>query len=938
MPHLDPDLWVRLQKQFNQLADATQAERAARLAELQHSDPELATELSALLDADAKVEQLETLTRRVTGAVRQMASEVETGDKQPAWIGDYRVTGTLGSGGMGVVYLAEQESPRRTVALKVIRSFGGGTAVRRFQREAQLHGRLQHPGIALVHEAGLAAERDADGKEFGPPRPFFVMEYVRGEPVNSFVQSHHLDVTQRVEIMAKICDAIEHAHSRNVIHRDLKSANVLVGEDGNPKVLDFGIARAVDRDGLATTFTAVGEVVGTLPYMSPEQVSGSAQAATPQSDIYALGVVFFEMLTGRRPLDLAGRSLPEAVRIVTTDEPTRLGSIDRALRGDLETIVGRCLEKDPRRRYQSAGALAADLRRHLEHRPIEARPASTFYQISKFTRRHRPLVVGASTAFVALLAATVVSIVMAVKAENARAEMEKQLNQTRAENTRSVQGFNFLRTLITSADPTLNGGQDPTVREMVRRAVDELETSTEEDAQVTGQLARFIGYTLFRIGDLEPAERVLRQSVELLRKHDPTAWQPEERLVESLLSLADVLDAQGRSEEALVLLDEAVALRDATTRRIALEREPRADPSQVRADEQAEPFLNVALRSQGLVLHALGRYAEAERALDRACEMERTLVGMGWARKGSLATTLMCRARTKLTLGQAVSAVSDLRTALELQRASSGEESFLTQTVRNQLGLALLDLGNYGEALQVLERAKKYRKLGLPRDHYETAMTDLLLAKAKGMAGFGVEGLTLAAPAAETIKHVHQAAAPNCHRADIIVGELQIATGDFQGALDRADARLKVIWSKLKPNLLAIAEAELIRAQAHRQMGHLDSAMQSATEAVEDARKAVGERHLMTLAARQELALVQRAAGNLTGAGQELRAVVKDAREALAANHPVIAIALVHLAEVELALGDSSAAALLASQAEEIFTKHVDLAPSLSERATALQK
>ncbi|MBL9140954.1 MAG: serine/threonine protein kinase, partial [Phycisphaerae bacterium] len=260
MPTPDSERWGELQRLFHELVDAVPAIRDERLAALARTDAALAREARELLECDARGSEAEALTARMNDAVARVAADLDgAGEVRPAWIGDYRITGTLGSGGMGVVYLAEQESPRRTVALKVIRAFGGAGAVRRFHREAELHGRLQHPGIALVHEAGMAAERNAQGQDMGPARPFFAMEYVSGEPITAFVQRHKLGTDARVEIVAKICEAIEHAHSRGVIHRDLKSANVLVDDQGNPKVLDFGIARAVERDQATTLQTAVGE-------------------------------------------------------------------------------------------------------------------------------------------------------------------------------------------------------------------------------------------------------------------------------------------------------------------------------------------------------------------------------------------------------------------------------------------------------------------------------------------------------------------------------------------------------------------------------------------------------------------------------------------------------------------------------------------------------
>src|SRR5262249_44970144 len=264
-------------------------------------------------------------------------------------IGHYRILRELGAGGMGTVYEAEQDNPRRSVALKVIR---GGLAapalIKRFTHEAQILGRLHHPGIAQIYEAGLTEEG----------QPYFAMELIRGLSLDRYVRNHSLDVPARLGLFAKVCDAVTHAHEQGVIHRDLKPGNILVDETGQPKVLDFGVARATDADLQTTTGrTEIGQLIGTLSYMSPEQVTADPAALDPRSDVYALGVLLFELLADRLPYRVEHLPLPEVVRVILEQEPSRLGSINRRFRGDVETIVAKALEKDKARRYASAGEL-----------------------------------------------------------------------------------------------------------------------------------------------------------------------------------------------------------------------------------------------------------------------------------------------------------------------------------------------------------------------------------------------------------------------------------------------------------------------------------------------------------------------------------------------------------------------------------------------------
>ncbi len=337
----------------------------------------------------------------------------------PARIGPYRVARVLGEGGMGTVYLAEQDAPHRAVALKVIRSdLATPELLRRFDREAEVLGRLQHPAIAQIYQAGTA-----DGP--GGPAPYIAMEYVEGVPVTEHPLARAA-VRDRLRLFIEICDAVHYAHQRGVIHRDLKPGNILVDAAGRPKVLDFGVARLASIDRRDTIATEFGQVLGSLPYMSPEQVAGDPLELDVRSDVYALGVVLYELLTGRLPLALHRRSLPDALRVILSEEPAPLGTAAPALRGDLETIGAKALAKEKERRYDSAQALAADVRRYLANEPIAARPPSAVYQLRKFARRNRALVAASVVAVAALVAGTVASSSQAVRASRAQRVAESE--------------------------------------------------------------------------------------------------------------------------------------------------------------------------------------------------------------------------------------------------------------------------------------------------------------------------------------------------------------------------------------------------------------------------------------------------------------------------------------------------------------------------------
>ncbi len=330
----------------------------------------------------------------------------------PSHIGRYRIIRLIGEGGMGAVYQAEQEQPRRTVALKVIKSaWASPELVRRFEQESEALARLQHPGIAQVYEAGAADTESG-------PQPYFAMEFIHGQPLCEYAAAHHLSTRARLEIMVRICDAVHHAHQRGIIHRDLKPGNILVDETGQPKILDFGVARITDADAQATRQTDLGQLIGTLAYMSPEQVLADPLELDTRSDVYALGVILYELLADRLPYTLSHK-LHEALQTIREADPAPLSSISRNYRGDIETIVAKALEKDKTRRYNSAADLAADIRHYLDEEPIAARRPSTAYQLQKFARRNRALVAGVAAVFVVLVAGIVASTWQAVRANRA---------------------------------------------------------------------------------------------------------------------------------------------------------------------------------------------------------------------------------------------------------------------------------------------------------------------------------------------------------------------------------------------------------------------------------------------------------------------------------------------------------------------------------------
>jgi len=440
---------------FDQVADLAPQQRAPILSERCEGDPQLRALVERLLAIDdSQADGL--LHRPACGALG--GDEFDAAEPLPERIGRYVIVRRIAEGGMGIVYEARQEYPKRAVALKVIRSpLATRDVRRRFEHESEMLGQLQHPGIAQIYEAGVAELASITGRTIR--QPYFAMELIRGEPLTAYARHNELGTRQRLELLAKVCDAVQHAHQKGLIHRDLKPANILVDESGQPKILDFGVARATESDVEAVTLhTDVGQLIGTIPYMSPEQVTGDARQLDTRSDVYSLGVTMYELLSRKLPHDVSGRSIPEAARTIRDTEPAALSSIDRTLRGDVQTICAKALEKDKTRRYQSAAALAEDIRRYLRGEPIEAKRDSALYVLRKQVARHRAAFAAGVAILLLLAMSSVVAWSLYVQADVAATAAQERLwvsllDQARAkrQTTRAGRRFDALDAIARAA-------------------------------------------------------------------------------------------------------------------------------------------------------------------------------------------------------------------------------------------------------------------------------------------------------------------------------------------------------------------------------------------------------------------------------------------------------------------------------------------------------
>ena len=700
--------WDRVKQLFNDSLELDPPDRADFLAERCGLDQDLRAEIEALLASHCEARGfLQTPAELDTNSMSDAVAASLVGQS----LGGYTIRRVIGRGSMGIVYLAEQDDPPRTVALKVVNpGLTSARLLRRFEHETQILSRLRHPGIARIYEGGTA---DTDhGKQ-----PYFAMEFIDGLALMDYAAHHNLNTSQRLGLLGKVCDAVQHAHMNSVIHRDLKPANVLVDRSGQPKVLDFGIARMTDSDVQATTIrTQVGHLLGTIPYMSPEQITGDPANVDTRSDIYALGVVGYELLADRLPHDLRSRTVPEALRVMTEEDITPLSAIDRAFRGDLDTIFGKALARDKAERYQTALDLSNDIRRYLRSEPILARPPSTGYQLRKMLLRHKLPFAFATVLFI-VLAGSALSLWIqsreiglqrdkAVLAE--RLAEERLLGMTdahrqRDNEARKAEEINrFLQGMLASADPTREG-RHVTVLEVVDQAAARVGHELEGHPDVEAAVRSTLGTTYQSLSQYDQAEEQFREVVALYEQR-PGPRRLE--LAEGMDKLAAVLSAKAEYKEAEKFYRDALAIR-----------------REVLGNEH--PQLTTSLNELATFFHNSGNMKAAEPVVQEALRLHREIIDSGQA---LIQVDLSGLAGYLFIQGNYDEAMVLYRDTLDMRRKLLGHDHPLV--AEDLIGLAgLLDWrGEKAQAVRYLREALQLQRRHLGERHVEVADTMCTLA------------------------------------------------------------------------------------------------------------------------------------------------------------------------------------------------------------------
>ncbi len=758
--------FARLKEILASALNLPEAERPAYVASACSGDPALREEVDRILAGDPARHAV--LRSEGLGDLlgRALPTETPLAEAKPLErIGPYRIVEPLGEGGMGAVYLAEQEEPiRRRVALKLVKAgLDTRSVLARFESERQALAVMDHPHIARIFDAG-ATERG---------RPYFVMELVRGEPITDYCDRRGLSTRARLELFTSVCRAVQHAHHNGVIHRDLKPSNILVAEaDGEPvpKVIDFGIAKAASAPPAEGTLaTQRGQLIGTPEYMSPEQTESGALDVDTRTDVYSLGVVLYELLTGARPFDperLRSAGPAELQRIIREEEPpkpstkvsaggaragevatrnaTDVRALARQLRGDLDWIVLKAMEKDRARRYETANGLALDIERHLRDEPVLARPPSAAYRLRKFAKRHKVGVAVASAVVFGIVSAAVGLTYALFESNRQRALAERARDESEAVTA-------FLSKMLAAADPR-ERGRDTPVGDLLDAASASIGSEFVGAPLVEAELRATMGSAYRALGDYAAAEENLARAVETQRR---SLGREHPKALSTMNTLGILRGQQGRFAEAESLHAEVLGIQ----RRVFGDDHPETLESMtnlaaVLSDEgrrgEAVPLMRGAVeglrRTLGeedrVTLGAmsnlanlytdLGRVAEAESLQIRTLAVSRRVRGDDHP---ETLTTMNVLAALYIAQRRHAEAEPLLEALVAARRRMLGDDHPETLTAMNNLASLYFDVGRFGESTALHREIHETRRRVLGEEHIHTLVSMSNLGDAQTHAG-----------------------------------------------------------------------------------------------------------------------------------------------------------------------------------------------------------
>ena len=711
---------------FTEALQLPRAEREAYLDRACSGDNKLRGKVNALLNANDSVgDFLEDSPRPIS---RQSESEVSAGEKPGDRIGHYKLLQQIGEGGCGVVFMAEQAEPvRRRVALKIIKpGMDTKSVIARFEAERQALALMDHPNIAKIFDAGAT--------ESG--RPYFVMELVRGIKITEYCDQHSLTAEERLRLFVQVCQAVQHAHQKGIIHRDIKPSNILVTQteqsDTLPVIIDFGIAKATTNQQLTdkTLFTAFEMLIGTPAYMSPEQAALTSVDVDTRTDIYSLGVLLYELLTGSTPFDtteLLKAGLDEIRRVIREQEPvrpsTRLSELTnadlttvarsrhseppaliRTVHGDLDWIVMKAMEKDRTRRYPTANGLALDVQRFLSNEAVSARPPSKLYRFKKVAQRNKLL-------FAAVGAIALLIVVSLIVVSSALAKERRSRREAEAASLKSREVTKFLEDMLQGAGPSVALGEDTKLlRRIVDQTVERIGKEMADQPQVQAELCNIIGGLYGELGSPAQGEKMVRQALRIHQK----IFKPESlEAAASLDLLGGQLMGQYRRPEAAQAYTEALAIR----RRLL-------------GDEHADTA--TSLSNLAAVYGEEGKVAEAETMVQEALRISRKVSG---SNSLQVAHVLRNLCMIQGNAGKWAEAEQIARELLAMRRQLHGPEHPSVAGAIHDLAWAVNATEKFEEAEALEAEAALMREKLLGGSHPDVTITLNSLGKLLGNRG-----------------------------------------------------------------------------------------------------------------------------------------------------------------------------------------------------------
>jgi eukaryotic-like serine/threonine-protein kinase len=884
------DRWREIDLVFAEALDRPPAERKAFLDEACAGDAELRRAVERLLLAD---EASDTFLEQPASELLGLIPEAEAGER----LGPYRLLRRLGAGGMGTVYLArrEDEHYQQDVALKILRSGLQGTeAVHRFLAERQILARLEHPNIARLYDGGSTP----DG------RPYLVMELVEGLPVDEYCDRHQLTIDQRLDLFRRICSAVQYAHQHLLVHRDLKPGNILVTEEGEPKLLDFGIAKRLEP-GSATKpdLTRTGSRMMTPSYASPEQVRG--EAITTASDVYSLGVVLYGLLAGRTPYRVENGFAHEIERAICEQEPerpsvalfragspspeeiarnraTKPQALRRRLQGDLDNVVLMALRKEPARRYGSAAQLSRDLESHLHSLPVVARPDTLSYRTRKFVRRHR---VGVSAAglVVLLVAGFIVSLIV-------------QGRRIARERDKAQYSLSFLLDTFKDADPYHTKGEHLTADEILTRGAERVSRDLSDRPDVQAALMDAIGEVERGLGRYDRAEPLLGRGLALRRA---TFGPGSLEAAESLEHMGLLKRERSAFAEAERLLRQSLAIKQARL----------GDRSLETAKTLNE--LGNLLVNNGNAVEAEKLHREAGRIATRA----EGAVGP------TVAQSLLYLSRAKLAQGNRGAAERIARQALVVESGAVETRDPRLLDVQSQVGSVLIQAGKYKEAETLLRKTLSAQREILGRQHPDVSDTLQSLAYVLHREGSWAAAERINRDLLQTVRSQF---GPSHRLVDETLTNLGTDV-DAQGrpaeALQYYGQALEIRRQNYPHDSAQVAQALLLIAGAYRGLKQYPQAISFSGQALEILEK-IHDPHVDF--ALREIGRDYLGQGSPAKAEPYLRRTLALRRESLSRDHPDLATAKLTLADCLVDLGRYDEAEALLREARASLKKQAE--------------